>query len=272
MNNKAKIIFEQIRHLDEQGVEYWSARELAKELSYSSYQYFFPVINRAKISCKKSGQTINYHFMEYHHMIKLGKTGSREIKDLRLSRYACYLVMQNADPAKEIVALGQSYFAIQTRRQEVQEQLIEDTKRVQIRGDVSVHNKHLAEAASMAGVRNYGVFTNYGYKGLYNGLTTQDIHKIKKLKKSQQILDHMGSEELAANLFRATQTDARIRRESVQGEARANQVHFEVGKKVRAAIKDIGGTMPERLSTPDGINKAKTRIKKINTSGQLKLQ
>lgn len=195
-------------------------------------------------------------------MITLGKTASREIEDIRLSRYACYLVMQNADPAKEIVALGQTYFAIQTRRQEIQDQLVEDQKRVVLRGEITAHNKHLAQTASRAGVQNYGVFTNYGYMGLYGGLDSRQIHKHKKLKPSQKILDHMGSEELAANLFRATQADAKLRRENIQGEAMANQTHFEVGRKVRQTIKELEGTMPENLPTPDDINKAKVRLKK----------
>ena len=264
MVNASMVVFEKIKRVNEYNSEYWSARDLARELGYSEYRHFFPVIERAKISCKNSGQSTKDHFEDFLDMIELGKTASREISDVKLSRYACYLIMQNADPSKEIVALGQTYFAIQTRRQEVQQQAIEDQKRIFLRDQVTAHNKHLAEAASIAGVKNYGVFTNYGYKGLYGGLTTPDIHRIKRLKKSQQILDHMGSEELAANLFRATQTDAKIRRENIKGEAMANQTHFEVGKKVRQTIREIGGTMPESLSASDGINKAKTRIKKLS--------
>lgn len=263
MTNEPIVVFESIKKTNEYNSDYWSARDLARELGYSEYRHFLPVVEKAKLSCKNSGQSIKEHFEDYLDMIELGKTASRELSNVRLSRYACYLIMQNADPSKEIVALGQTYFAIQTRRQEVQQQLIEDQKRIFLREQVTAHNKHLAEAASIAGVKNYGVFTNYGYKGLYGGLTTQDIHRIKKLKVSQQILDHMGSEELAANLFRATQTDAKIRREDIKGEARANQTHFEVGKKVRQTIREIGGTMPESLSVSDGINKAKTRIRKL---------
>lgn len=263
MSNEPIVIFESIKKINEYNSEYWSARDLARELSYSEFRHFSPVVEKAKKSCKNSGQSIKDHFEDSLDMIELGKTASRELVDIRLSRYACYLIMQNADPSKEVVALGQTYFAIQTRRQEVQQQSMEDKKRVFLRNEITAHNKHLAEAASIAGVKNYGVFTNYGYKGLYGGLTMQDIRRIKKLKMSQQILDHMGSEELAANLFRATQTDAKIRRENIKGEARANQTHFEVGKKVRQTVREIGGTMPEQLPAPDDINKAKTRIKKL---------
>lgn len=266
MTAEPMVIFEKIKRLTESKKEYWSARELAKALEYADYRNFGTVLKKAKESCKNAGQTVKNHFVDVTEMIELGKGASRGVDGAYLTRYACYLTMQNADPSKEIVALGQTYFAIQTRRQEVQQQFIEDQKRIFLREQVTTHNKHLAEAASIAGVKNYGVFTNYGYKGLYGGLTTQDIHRIKKLKVSQQILDHMGSEELAANLFRATQTDAKIRRENIKGEARANQTHFEVGKKVRQTIREIGGTMPERLPAPDGINKAKTRIKKLPVS------
>src|SRR3989338_29726 len=257
------VIFEEIKCINEYQSEYWSARQLAKVLEYSEYRHFQPVIERAKEACKNSGQSIKDHFEDILDMIEIGKTASREVKDVRLSRYACYLVVQNSDPSKEIVALGQTYFAIQTRKQEVQEELIEDQKRLFLRGEVTAHNKHLVETASKAGVKNYAVFTNYGYMGLYGGLKVQDIHKQKKLKTSQKILDHMGSEELAANLFRATQTDAKIKREEIQGEARANQAHFDVGKKVRQTIREMGGTMPEKLPTPDGVEKAKSRVKKL---------
>lgn len=256
------MAFEKIKKINEYGSEYWSARELAKTLEYSEYRHFLPVIERAKEACAKSGQPIKDHFEDVLDMITLGKTATRQVQDISLSRYACYLIMQNADPSKEIVALGQTYFAIQTRKQERQEQLIEDHKRVVLRGEVTAHNKHLAETASKAGVQNYGVFVNYGYMGLYGGLNTQQIHRKKRLKQSQKILDHMGSEELAANLFRATQADAKLRRENIQGEAKANQAHFEVGKKVRQTIRELGGTMPENLPVSDSINKAKGRIKK----------
>ncbi len=194
-------------------------------------------------------------------MIELGKTASREVKDIALSRYACYLIMQNADPSKEIVALGQTYFAIQTRRQEIQDQLIEDQKRVYLREEMVAHGKHLAGAASLAGVRNFGIFMNYGYMGLYGGLDSKQIHARKKLKQNQAILNHMGSEELAANIFRTTQADAKLRREQITGETRANQAHFEVGKKVRKLIKELGGTMPEKLPVTEKISSARKRLK-----------
>lgn len=262
MTNKP-VIFEEIKRTNEYQSEYWSARQLAKALEYSEFRHFQPVIAKAKEACKNSGQSVKDHFEDVLDMVEIGSSASREVNDVRLSRYACYLVVQNADPSKEIVALGQTYFAIQTRKQEVQEQLIEDQKRLFLRGEVTTHNKHLAETASKAGVKNYAVFTNYGYMGLYGGLKVQDIHRLKKLKKSQKILDHMGSEELAANLFRATQTDAKIKREEIQGEARANQAHHDVGKKVRETIRELGGTMPEKLPTPDGVGKAKTRAHKL---------
>ncbi len=265
MTNEPIVVFENIKRSNELSREFWTARDMARELGYSEYRHFLPVVEKAKVACKNSGQPIKEHFEDFLDMIELGKTASREISDIMLSRYACYLIMQNADPSKEIVALGQTYFAIQTRRQEVQQQGVEDSKRVYLRDEISAHNKHLAEAASMAGVKNYGVFTNYGYMGLYGGMSMTEIHRKKGLTKSQKILDHMGSEELAANLFRATQTDAKIRRENIQGEARANAVHQDVGRKVRQTIRDIGGTMPENLPVADGINKAKTRIKKLST-------
>ncbi len=263
MTDESITVFEEIRKVNQYNSECWSARQLAKILEYIDYRNFELVIKKAKESCKNSGQSVKYHFVDTTEMIKLGKTATRTITDTYLSRYACYLIMQNADPSKEVVALGQSYFAIQTRKQEIQDQLIEDNKRLFLRDELTAHNKHLAQAASIAGVKNYGTFTNYGYMGLYGGLSMQEIHQKKKLKKSQKILDHMGSEELAANLFRATQTDAKLRREQIKGEAMANQTHFQVGKKVRDTIKELGGTMPEILPPSDNIGLAKTRIKKL---------
>jgi DNA-damage-inducible protein D len=227
------IVFETIKKINLYHAEYWSARELGKVLEYSEYRHFFPVIEKAKEACKNAGQSVKDHFEDVLDMIEIGKSASRKLNDIRLSRYACYLIMQNADPAKVVVALGQTYFAIQTRRQELQDQLVEDQKRLILRKEVSIHNKHLAQAASKAGVENFAAFTNYGYMGLYGGRDVQAIHRQKKLKKDQKILDHMGSEELAANLFRETQAEAKLRRDNIQGQAKADQAHFEVGKKVR---------------------------------------
>jgi len=260
MNNN---IFEKIKKINEYQSEFWSSRDLAKVLDYSEYRHFLPVIKKAKEACENSGQVIHNHFEDISEMVEIGSGAKRAINTIYLSRYACYLIIQNSDPSKEVVALGQTYFAIQTRRQEKSDQLIEDNKRLHLRSEIKTHNTSLAEAAENAGVSNYGKFQNYGYKGLYGGLDANDIHKKKGLKKSQKILDHMGSEELAANLFRATQADAKLRREKIQGEMNANLTHFHVGQKVRRTIEELGGTMPEELPSADGISKARTRIKKI---------
>jgi len=254
--------FETIKRLDDNGAEYWSSRELAKTLEYSDYRKFLRVIEKAKVACENSGEVIHNHFVQADEMVEIGSGAERKLETVYLSRYACYLIVQNSDPTKVVVAKGQTYFAIQTHRQETADNLIEDNKRVFLREEMKKHNTSLMQAASMAGVESFAIFQNAGYKGLYGGLTTQDIHKKKKLGKSQKILDHMNSEELAANLFRATQTDAKIRRESIKGEGKANLAHFEVGQKVRNTIRNIGGTMPEDLPTADGVGKAKTRIKK----------
>ncbi len=269
MSDNSFSIFESIKKTTESGREYWSGRELSKTLEYSDYRNFETAVKKAKIACKNSGQPTKKHFVDVTDMIEIGRTASRAVQDILLSRYACYLITQNADATKKVVALGQTYFALQTIKREVEEQQIEDQKRVLLRDEITAHNKHLAETASRAGVKNYGVFTNYGYKGLYAGLTSQDIHTLKGLKKSQGILDHMGSEELAANLFRATQADAKLKRENIKGEARANQTHFEVGRQVRKAIQEIGGTMPEKLPAFDGISGAKSRVKKLHETVEL---
>jgi DNA-damage-inducible protein D len=245
MNN----IFEQIKHLDEDGQEYWSSRELASALGYADYRNFENVIASAMEACKNSSQPVSDHFVEVTEMIKLAKGAEREISVMYLSRYACYLIIQSADPRKEAVALGHSYFAMQTRRQE-----LEDDRRLQLRQEIKEHNKSLASAAKQAGVLqpiDYAIFQNYGYKGLYGGLTQRDIHKRKGLKKSQDILDHMGSEELAANLFRATQTEAKLARDGISTKQAANATHYAVGKKIRQIIADFGNTMPEDLPTPE---------------------
>lgn len=256
-------IFEEIKRINEYQSEYWSARDLAKVLEYAEYRNFFPVINKAKEACQNSGEVIHNHFVDANDMVKIGSGAERKIDTVYLSRYACYLIIQNSDPSKEVVALGQTYFAIQTRRQEKTDLLVEDNKRLYLRDEIKKHNTSLAEAAENAGVENYGKFQNYGYKGLYGGLDADDIHEKKGLKKSQKILDHMGSEELAANLFRATQADAKLWREKVQGEENANLTHFYVGQKVRKTIEELGGTMPEELPSADGIGRVKTRLKKI---------
>ncbi len=269
---KHQVIFEEIKRINDYKLEYWSARELAKILGYKDYRNFETVLNKAKLSCQNSYQPVSDHFGDATEMVELGSSAIRKLKDIRLSRYACYLVMQNADPEKEIVAMGQTYFAIQTRKQELQDQFVEDQKRVFLRGELTTHNKHLAETASKAGVKNYGSFTNYGYMGLYGGRKVGEVHKFKKLKKNQKLLDHMGSEELAANLFRATQTDAKIKREEIVGEARANKAHFDVGRKVRKTIQELGGTMPEKLPVVDAVSQAKKRVKISPSSGKKQIR
>jgi DNA-damage-inducible protein D len=267
MIKKNQNTFEKAKKINKHGTEYWTARDLAIILKYSEYRHFLPVIKKAKTACKNSGQSVSDHFEDILDMIKIAKgtvkEAERGIKNIKLSRYACYLIVQNADPSKKIVALGQTYFAVQTRRQEEQDKMIEDRKRVELREEMKTHNKKLAKAADNAGVSNYGVFQDYGYMGLYGGLRNKDIHKRKKLTKSQKILDHMESEELAANLFRATQTEAKLKRENIQGQTKANDVHHKVGGKVRETIKELGGTMPEELPPADGIGRAKTRLKKV---------
>lgn len=250
--------FEGIRQVDFDGNEYWLARQLAKVLDYSQYRHFLPVVERAMDACRNSGQTISDHVEGVLTMVEIGSGAKRQLEDLRLSRYACYLIVQNADPAKPVIANGQTYFAIQTRRQELGDseafrQLDEDEKRLSIRNELAVHNKHLAAAAKEAGVESgmdFAIFQDHGYKGLYGGLGNRDIHVRKGLKKSQKILDHMGSTELAANLFRATQTEEKLRRDHVDCKSRANNTHYEVGRKVRQTIEELGGTMPEDLPKP----------------------
>ncbi len=249
--------FEDIKHINEDGVEYWLARELQVVLEYSDWRNFENAIFKAMDACKRSGYIIENHFGSVTKLLKIGAGGTRKISDYALTRYACYLIVMNGDPQKDIIALGQTYFAIQTRRQELEdnfEQLTEDQKRISIRNEMAAHNKSLAEAAQMAGVvdpKDYAIFQNKGYQGLYGGLGAKEIHARKGLKRNQKILDHMGSTELAANLFRATQTDEKLRRENIKGKAAANQTHYNVGRKVRQTIAELGGTMPEDLPTPE---------------------
>lgn len=255
-DDEEKNSFEDIKHFDEDGQEYWLARELQEILEYTEWRNFSKVIDKAKESCVRSGNIEISHFVDVNKMVGSG-VADLPVKDIKLSRYACYLIAQNGDPRKEVIALAQTYFAVQTRKQELQENfdsLTEDQKRLAIRSDLKEHNKSLVEAAKQAGVEtqmDYATFQNKGYQGLYGGLGAQDIHKRKGLKKSQKILDYMGSEELAANLFRATQTDAKLRRENIQGKDAANAVHYSVGAKVRQTIEELGGTMPEDLPVPD---------------------
>lgn len=248
--------FEEIRHVDEDGNEFWLARDLQSILDYAKWDNFLNVINKAKISCQLAGYQVENHFPDIRKKVYLGYNVEREIEDIALSRYACYLIVQNANPSKPVIAKGQAYFAIQTRRQELADEIVaaefdEDEKRLQLRKEITSHNKDLSSAAKEAGVTRYGIFQDEGYKGLYGGLSSKDIHQRKKLKPSHQILDHMGSTELAANFFRVTQTADKLRRESIKSEATANKTHHEVGRKVRQTIKELGGTMPEDLETPE---------------------
>lgn len=253
----SEATFENIKHINEYGQEFWYARELQQALEYTEWRNFSAVVERAKAACSASGNEVDDHFVDVNKMVDIGSGTQREIDDVTLSRYACYLIVMNGDPRKQIIAVGQTYFAVKTRQQELvdnYDQLTEDQKRLAIRDEIKRHNKSLAEAAQMAGVEtslDYATFQNYGYMGLYGGLTAQEIKQRKGLKKSQDILDHMGSTELAANLFRATQTDEKLRRENVQGKQAANLTHYEVGAKVRQTIADLGGTMPEDLPTPE---------------------
>lgn len=271
-----KPIFEEIKYLNKIGQEYWSARELYTALEYIKWDKFLNVIDKAKQACKNSGQEPKDHFPRVEKLVKIGSGAKRDIEDIQLSRYACYLVVQNADPSKKIIALGQTYFAVQTRKQEVLEENYgklpsEKEKRLFLRKEMAEHNKKLADAAKNAGVIQpweYAIFQNHGYMGLYDGLGAKDIHAKKGLKKSQNILDHMGSTELAANLFRATQTEGKLKRENIKGKQKANRTHFEVGKKVRQTIVELGGTMPEELPFEESIKKVephrqKTLKKKI---------
>ena len=258
-------IFENIKHIDENGNEYWFARELMTSLKYSEYRKFIPIINKSMTSCNQSNQNILDHFAHVDEMVNIGSGAKRKIEDYKLSRYACYLIAQNADSRKKIVALAQTYFAIQTRRQELLEEeykeLSEDEKRLHIRSLTKKGNYLLNQTAKNAGVKNFDKFHNYGYKGLYNGETANDIAKRKGLRYREDILDNMGSIELAANLFRITQTEDKIINDNIKGENNASITHYNIAKRVRKAIKDIGGTMPEDLPTP---NKSIKQIEKDN--------
>ncbi len=249
-----ETIFESIKHTDEYGNEYWYARELQKVLEYSKWENFEKIINKAKCSCISSNYKLQDHFPDVRKMVSIGSKTQRELNDYKLSRYACYLIAQNGDSRKKVIALAQTYFAIQTRKQELIEQeynsLTEDEKRLYRRNQARKGNYNLNKTAVNSGVKDLARFHNAGYKGLYNGETADDIFKRKKLRYREDILDNMGSEELADNIFRIAQTDAKLKRDNVDNEYTANSVHFEVGKKVRNAIKELGGTMPEDLPSP----------------------
>ena len=267
-----KSPFEKIKRISEDCYEYWSARDLYKLLEYSEYRHFLPVIDKVKEALISLGEDIDNHIEDMLDMVEIGSGATRELDSLKLSRFACYIAVQNADPSKTNVALGQAYFAIKTRQKELLEedeklliQSEEDSKRLLLREQMRKHNKQLAEAAKDAGINepiDYAIFQNYGYKGLYGGLDRQAIHQRKGLKKSQDILDHMGSTELAANLFRATQTEEKLKRENIKGKMKANQTHYEVGKKVRQTIEELGGTMPEDLPTAESIKKLERQKQK----------
>ena len=275
--NEQHQSFEQLRQLSTDGFEYWSARDLAPLLEYRDWRNFHKVINKAMQACETSNHVVGDHFVEATKMVSIGSGSQRKLDDIHLSRYACYLVVQNGDPSKPVIAAGQTYFAVQTRRQELADhdafkQLKEDEKRLFLRNELREHNKQLVEAAQQAGVAtnlDFAIFQNHGYKGLYGGLDQKGIHARKGLKKNQKILDHMGSTELAANLFRATQTEEKLKRDNVQGKQQANQTHFAVGRKVRQTIEELGGTMPENLPTPEkAIKQLETGTKALGKKDQ----
>lgn len=250
----SESIFESIKHIDENGQEYWEARELQKVLEYKEWRKFENVIEKAMTTCELSKYNVPDHFVQLDKMVYIGSNAKRKIKDYKLSRYACYLIAQNGDSHMTIIALAQTYFAVQTRKMELVEEkyneLTEDERRLEIRRKVSNGNYSLNRTAVECGVKRLSEFHNAGYKGLYNGETADDIFKRKKLRYREDILDNMGSSELIANLFRIDQTESKLKRDKVDNEYTANSVHYEIGKKVRNAIKDIGGTMPEDMPTP----------------------
>jgi DNA-damage-inducible protein D len=253
--------FETIKHLDEDGVEFWTARELMPLLGYDHWQKAEDVIGRAARACVNSGQVVDNHFNRSVKMVKIGINTVREVIDWKLDRYACYLIAQNGDPNKPEIAQAQSYFAIQTRKQELSRQISSEEKRLFIRNKVKEENKNLASTAKRAGVTKFGSFNDAGYLGLY-GMKVRDIEQLKSINKGE-LLDRAGSEELGANLFRITQTEAKLRRENILGQSQASETHFMVGSKVRQTIKDIGGTMPEKLPMEKHIKEVKKNLKKL---------
>jgi DNA-damage-inducible protein D len=272
----ASNTFERIKRVQPSGAEFWSARELARVLEYTDFRNFSAVIAKAREACATSGHAVADHFVDINEMVSIGSGAQRELEDWALSRYACYLVIQNADPSKPLVALGQTYFAVQTRRQELADDkaLKEDKTRMLLRAEMKKHNKKLAGVAKQSGVvqpLDYAIFMDHGYRGLYGGLGMRDIHERKRLKPKQHILDYMGSTELAADLFRATQMEEKLRRENVRNKERAGRIHNEVGRKVRKTIHELGGTMPENLPPAESIRKVESREKKRLQAGQTKL-
>ena len=261
-NNKS---FENIKHIDENGVEFWYARELMPILQYSNWQNFEKIIDKAKISCENSGISVFEHFIDVNKLSKRANNAEVEIKDYELTRYACYLIAQNGDSRKKVIALAQTYFAVQTRKQEISEKeyslLTEDEKRFYQRDLTRKGNYSLNQTAKNAGVKNFDRFHNAGYKGLYNGENADDIAKRKGLRYREDILDNMGSDELIANLFRISQTEQKLKKDNIQTERDANKAHYEVGSKIRKTIKELGGTMPEDLPTP---KKSLKQIEKEN--------
>ena len=255
LNAKEYASFESIKHISKDGYEFWYARELSNVLEYTQWRNFTKVIDKARIACKNSGYDIDDHFAEVSKIVEAGAT-SKPVTDFKLTRYACYLIVQNGDPRKEVIALGQTFFAIQTRRQEVADyfnQLDEDNKRLVVRGDIKQWNQMLAEAAHNAGVitdEEYATFQNAGYMGLYGGLTVAGIHKKKGLKDDEKILDFMSSTELIANLFRISQTEEKLKKDKISSADAANEAHFIVGSEVRNTIQRVGGTLPEAMPTP----------------------
>lgn len=259
--------FEDIKHITEDGIEYWLARELQKILGYKEWRNFLKVIEKAKTSVEATNIGVPDHFVDINKMVDIGSGTTRKIDDIMLTRYACYLIVQNGDPRKKMIALGQQYFAVQTRKQEIIEkdfeELTEEERRILLRSDVRGFNKKLAKAAQDCGVENFAKFQNFGYRGLYGGETAADIKARKNLKKSEDILDYMGSTELAANFFRITQTEERLKKGDIQGEDNANKTHYNVGKKVRETMKEISGTLPEELPTPEKSVKELEKEKKL---------
>ena len=253
--------FEDIKKIDNNGVEYWEARQLLPILDYPNWQKAEEVITRAAKACINSGQNVDNHFNRLVKMVRIGSNAVREVVDWKLDRYACYLIAQNGDPKKSTIAIAQTYFAIQTRKQEIFEKLSEADKRLFIRGEVSEENKKLFSTAKRAGVTKFGTFNDAGYRGLY-GMPLENIERKKGIKKGE-LLDRAGTTELAANLFRITQTDEKIRKDNIRGDYSASQAHFMVGGKIRQTIKDIGGTTPENLLPERHIKELRSDKKKL---------